>query len=271
MNSLTYEAQHSYRFLKTIYERNDGTSAFYEAFDEREKRKVGIKVVHVTKKDVVKARSEALTLHLFSHATTSIPALYQTHYDEKTERFYLIMQLIEQGRTLEQMLKGQIPLHQSIQLLIGLCDALTPLHQKKYQHRDIKPANIMVQGNNVYLIDFNLTSSLPFKGEGTEHYRAPEQSGYVLGIGQDRADIFSIGVLFYEMAIGKQPKLGEDFFYDRKGTTWRFFKKPMEHNPQLPQKVNDLIERCMSVKPELRPRDANELKRELIQLKRGIR
>ncbi|SHG07106.1 serine/threonine-protein kinase [Ornithinibacillus halophilus] len=271
MRNLSYEAKHSYRIMKTIYETDDGTSAFYEAFDDIEKRKVGIKAVAVAPKDLQKAKSEALTLHRFATMSTSIPALYHTYYDQKQERFYLIMQLIEQGRTLEHMLQGTIPIHQSLQILIDLCDALIPLHQKKYQHRDLKPANIMVQNRNVYLIDFNLTSSKPFKGEGTTFYRSPEQDINSKGVGQDKTDIFSIGVIFYQMVTGHLPVRGQEYVPDRSGKKWRFFTKPIEKNKRVPQEISDLIEKCMQINPNDRPVNANELKRLLIQLKRRVR
>src|SRR5690625_1730263 len=148
MNSLTYQAKHHYRILKTVYETEDDASIFYKAFDEVEKRHVGIKSLKVHQKDLNRVKAEAMTLHRFATKSTSIPALYHTHYDANQERYYLIMQFIESGRTLEQMLKGRITYKQAIQILIDLCDALTPLHKEKFQHRDLKPANIMIDHNH---------------------------------------------------------------------------------------------------------------------------
>ncbi|UMZ74707.1 serine/threonine-protein kinase [Natranaerofaba carboxydovora] len=273
MQKLSYNKSHNYTITKTIYETQDGESKFFEAFDEEEKRKVGIKSLDVPKKDLQNAKTEAQMLNYFANKTTSIPALYSTYYDEKNERFYLIMQLIEEGRTLEQLLKGKLPLRQGLQIMINLCDSLSILHQKKYQHRDLKPANIMVQKNNqVYLIDFNLSTRVPFAGEGTDFYRAPEQSEYVFGIGQDRADIFSVGVLLYEIATGEVPAPGKHYqvdFDDQR--EWKVFYPPKDINNKIPGQVSELIEKCMKLNPEERPKDANQLKRELIKVIKGVK
>lgn len=271
MHNLKFNVSHHYRMMKTIYETEDGASAFYRAFDEVEKRIVGIKSLKVNKKDLHKVMAEANTIHRFSTESKHIPALYQTYYDEKKERYYLIMQFIEGERTLEQKLKSKLTFREMIQILINLCDALIPLHRAKFQHRDLKPANILMDKNQLYLIDFNLTTSVPFKGEGTLYYRAPEQDRYVFGVGQDRADIFSIGVIFYEMVTGEVPILGRDYVPSRDGKEWRKFVSPNEKKPQTPQEINQLIESCMHIDKHKRPRDASELKRLLIQLRRRIK
>nr|WP_309098416.1 serine/threonine-protein kinase [Fredinandcohnia onubensis] len=271
MFNLTYQVDQRFRFLKTLYGSKEEPSAFYEAFDERNKRKVGVKSLSVAPRDLPFAEQEAHVIHLFSRFSTNIPALYDTHYDKKDERFYIIMQLIEGGVTLKDMLESRVNLTQGLQLMIDLCEVLEPIHRANYQHRDLKPANIMIQNRNVYVIDFNLTTQIPFKGEGTEDYRAPEQDKYVAGVGQDRADIFSLGVILYELCTGHRPVSGIDYVPERKKKIWRKFTPPTEYAPQLHIAICQIIERCMDIDSAKRYANANELKRALLQAKRQIR
>lgn len=273
MKQLVYKREHNYRILETIYETENDASTFYKAFDEVEKRTVGIKSLSVNKKDINKAQGEAFVLHRFATKTKSIPALYHTYYDEQNERYYLIMQYIESGRTLEDLLKVPLSYRQAIQIMIQICDALIPFHKDNYQHRDLKPANIMVDHNQnqVYLIDFNLTISIPFKGEGTLHYRAPEQDVHMMGVGQDRVDMFSLGIIFYEMVTGYRPLLGQDYVPDRSGKEWRQFVKPSEKDEHVPKEICNLIMKCMELEAHKRPRDARDLKRLLFSIRGRIK
>lgn len=272
MNNLQFTKNYNFTIMKKIYKNSDNTSAFYEAFDNSEKRKVGIKSLAVPKKNLSQAQTEAQMMNYFGTKTPNLPSLYTTYYDDQKERFYIVMQLIENGRTLEKLIEGRLPLKQGIQIMINLCNILIPIHQENYQHRDLKPSNIMVQKNNqVYLIDFNLSAKTPFKGEGTDHYRAPQQSEFVLGVGQDRVDIFSLGVMLYQLSTYQLPVMGQHYAVDREHKGWRFFKTPVEINSKIPNKLNDLIINCMSFSPKDRPQDANQLKRNLIHIIKEVR
>ncbi|WP_409252123.1 serine/threonine-protein kinase [Bacillus sp. SCS-153A] len=269
MHDLQFTKTHQYRFLKTIYQKDDNTSAFFEAFDETEKRRVGIKRVKTERKHLNATKSEANMIYQVSSMTTNIPAVYHTYYDQDSEFFYMVMQYIEGGKTLRDYIKVHKQLRQHIQIMIQLCDILIPLHKKRIQHRDLKPENILVKGRDVYLIDYNLTARVPFKGEGTEYYQAPEQGSYVERIGSDRTDLFSLGVLLYELGTGETPQVGNHYNIPYEGQAWEDFVNPKEINGEIPDKLNEIIKKCMKYNPEERYRDAYELKGELISVLRG--
>lgn len=268
MFDLQFEKPFRIRFVKAIYENEDNGSYFYEAFDDAEKRKVGVKVVTVRSADLAAARAEANVIHRFAGLTTHIPALYATHYDPAANRFYLIMQLIEKGMTLRQLLQAGAPLD-PVDIMLKLCDVLAPIHGSKHQHRDLKPENIMIQGRDVYVIDFNLTAAVPFKGEGSRKYQAPEQHVEMKGIGTERVDMFALGIIFYELITGKAPVFGIDYSAFPGEAGWEFFNPPESHHASA--SVVDVIMKCLNYQPKDRYPDARQLKNAIIQARRGGR
>lgn len=271
MDKLEFTKTYQYIFKKEIYYSEENQSGFYEGFDNTEKRIVGIKKQKVSRKYLPQAQAEANVINTLSNETTGIPAIYNTYYDFKEEYFYIIMQLIQGGTTLRQYMSAKFPISQNIDTMIKVLDVLSHLHRKRYQHRDIKPENILVKDNKVYIIDFNLTAALPFKGEGTNHYRAPEQMERIKNIGLNQIDIFSIGVILYEMVTGSPPERGVDYSYRANMLEWRSFVEPIEKNPTIPQALNDCITKCLKLNPKERFYDANQLKMALIQIKRSLR
>ncbi len=268
MEKLNFNLCHCYHLNRVLYRTQDDRSIFYVAFDEVENREVGIKSICVSPGELKAVKSEALILNNLSNICNSVPSLYQTYYDKKNKRFYLIMQLIN-GRTLEEKMVNRLSIDECVNTMIKLCDAIAPLHQQGYQHRDLKPANIMMNNRgDLYIIDFNLTPRLPFKGEGTEYYRAPEQSENVRGVPtKDNVDVFAIGSIFYEMVTKEKPnwipyKKGPSAGYSK-------FVSPVEVSPTIPSKVNDLIIKCMDIDPQKRP-PVGKLKSELKSLKRFL-
>lgn len=273
MDSLRFSKEFRYRYLETIYENTSRTASFFKAFDEVERRKVGIKRTKISPRLLSQARKEVLIINEFSTLTTNIPALYTTYYDQNNHYFYIIMQYLENGLTLRQYLDS--PAYSSehyrwMDIMIRLCDILGPIHKhrNRYQHRDLKPENILIKGREVYLIDFGLTAVRPVKGEGTMMYKAPEQNEYIAGIGNDNVDIFSLGVIMYEMLTGQAPVFSIDYACDPGSKTWDYYSEPNSKNPNIPQKINNIIIKCMALHPRERYQDAFDLKNALIKAKR---
>lgn len=183
------------------------------------------------------------------------------------------MQFIE-GRTLEEELRIQPKRQTWLDLMLQLCSILTPIHRHKhkYQHRDIKPANIILQDSRkVFLIDFDMTSRRRFSGEGSHIYRAPEQSVDIQGIANDRIDIFSLGVIMYELTTLHKPINGIDYYSSNEGLLqgeWEEIIPPQHHNPLIPEELNQVILKCMKLNPSERYRDAGELRHALSKIKR---
>jgi serine/threonine-protein kinase len=169
------------------------------------------------------------------------------------------------GRILKD--KGRIPVGRAMTIAAQVCEGLTAAHDASVTHRDIKPPNILVGDNDVTkIVDFGLASVGAGAGSrltksgilvGTPEYISPEQitGGEVDG----RADLYSFGVVMYEMLTGTQPFSGDNavnvLFQHLEGSV-----KPLrELLPELPESVERLVQRAMAKDPKDRPSSAVEL------------
>ena len=202
-----------------------GMGEVYKARDTRLDRTVAVKVLpqHLSSPEVrQRFEREARTISQLSHP--HICALYDVGREGDAE--YLVMEYLEGEPLSERLLKGPLPLDQTLRYGIEIADALDKAHRQGIVHRDLKPGNVMLTKSGVKLLDFGLAkamapakqfselSSLPtMAGKadnltqegtilGTLPYMAPEQ---VEGREADaRTDIFALGATLYEMATGKR-------------------------------------------------------------------
>ncbi|MBV8544201.1 MAG: serine/threonine-protein kinase, partial [Acidobacteria bacterium] len=204
-----------------------GMGEVYRARDTRLDRVVAIKVLpaHLTANEASRARfeREARAISALSHP--NICALYDVGRDGDTE--YLVMEYLE-GQTLaDKLARGPLPRSQFLKLAAQIAEALQHAHRAGIVHRDLKPGNIMITNSGAKLLDFGLakfadpasqpldqdetaTRREPLTAEGmvvgTYQYMSPEQiEGRPL---DHRTDIFSLGVILYEMVTGKRPFVG---------------------------------------------------------------
>lgn len=157
-------------------------------------------------------RREALTLAKLTHP--GIVHIYDLFDDG--ERMILVMELVK-GGTLEDLIANRAPftIQEASRLIIQICEALSHVQQNGVVHRDLKPSNILIdEQQHLKVTDFGiahlaLESSLTLEGSlmGTPHYMSPEQA---TGKTTDfRSDIYSLGVIFYELLTGSPPFTGE--------------------------------------------------------------
>ena len=200
-----------YEIIKKLGEGGMGT--VYLAKDVMLERKVAIKVLNplLTKDSTFterfrhEAKVQASLLH------PNIVTLY--NYFFEAEHYCMVMEYIE-GVTLKQLISntGPMPEQKAIWILNQMLDAVGYAHKKGIIHRDIKPSNVLINGeNNVKILDFGIAKILQDKGMtktgtkmGTIYYMSPEQIRAVKDI-DNRTDIYSLGVTFYEMLSGKVP------------------------------------------------------------------
>ncbi|MFZ5979990.1 MAG: protein kinase domain-containing protein [Candidatus Zixiibacteriota bacterium] len=190
-----------------------------------------------------------------------------TIYDVGSEGHlqYIAMELLE-GQTLEDIIKKKVKFNYRIfaQIIIQICQALDYAHNQGIVHRDIKPANIMVLSDyRIKVMDFGIaridSNSMTKTGiaMGTPNYISPEQ---LKGLQVDkRADIFSLGVVMYEMLIGRRPFKGENITSLIYAIINKEPEKPSNINPQIPLLFDHIIERALKKNPQERYQSALEL------------
>jgi predicted Ser/Thr protein kinase len=187
---------------------------------------------------------------------------------------YLVMECIEGAP-----LKGPLPLQQALKYAAQICDALDAAHRKGITHRDLKPANILVTKSGIKLLDFGLakvghgnnppsdatfTMALTGKNEivGTLYYMSPEQL-QSQATGQEidaRSDIFSFGLVLYEMLTGKRAFDGSS----PATVIAAIMERPAPSIGEVaPPALDRLLKRCLEKDPENRWQNARDLKTEL--------
>jgi serine/threonine-protein kinase len=260
----------------------------YRARDPKLNRDVAIKVlpesVAHTPESLARFRQEAQSIALLNHP--NIVTIYSV--EESAGAVFFTMELIE-GKPLGDIIgTGGLALVRLLQLAIPLADAVSAAHQKGVTHRDLKPANVMVGADNrIKVRDFGLaklmevsstdsgasqlpTGSLTGDGRimGTVAYMAPEQAE---GKPTDsRSDIFSLGVMLYEMATGERPFKGDTTVSTVTSILRDAPRSITEINPSLPRDLAVIVRRCLVKDPEQRTQSAKDLRNQLEDVQRAL-
>lgn len=170
---------------------------------------------------------------------------------------------------------GPLPVNIGTMIAIQICNALAYAHMHGVIHRDIKPSNVMVRRNGeVKLMDFGIArirdlESLTIPGTlmGTPSYMSPEQ---VLGDPLDsRSDVFSLGIVLYEMFTGLKPFLDEETRSITRKIVQAHFLPPRKLNSDIPRRLQRMIRKCLRKKQQRRYSTVQELSRALGKLIRG--
>ena len=234
-----------------------GMGAVYRARQRDLDRIVAVKVLpaELSKNRLFVERfaQEAKTLASLNHANIVI-----VHDSGIAEGWcYIVMEYVDGVTLRDAIVSGRVTSEQSLGIVPDLCDALKTAHQQGIVHRDIKPENILLTKDGVAKIaDFGIAKLLGANNQdsfnaGTRRYMAPEQ----LDGNEDvdhRADIYSLGVVFYELLTGQTP--GSDFV-------------PPSESAAIDQRIDLVVKKTLERRPEYRYQDVREIAEELERLR----
>jgi serine/threonine-protein kinase len=213
---------------------------------------------------------EARVVGQLSHP--SIITLHDMGIDEATQTPYLVMEFLE-GQPLDRILeKGSVPYPKACAWAAEVACALGVAHRKGVIHGDVKPANMLITDDGrVKLMDFGMARLASHDSKatpllGTPAYWCPEQ---IMGKPQDaRSDLFSLGVVLYEMVTGKRP-FDADSLQAICGRVLSSTPLPPSHaNPSVPSGFDAIVARCLAKDPAARYAPAEALAEELFPLAR---
>jgi eukaryotic-like serine/threonine-protein kinase len=200
------------------------------------------------------------------------PNVVKVIVDEDRSRLYMVSEWVE-GRLLRELLNEAKKLspERAIKITSGICNALDYIHSQGVAHRDLKPENIMVDSeDNVKLIDFGIAANagsrrLTFakltEAMGTPDYISPEQVKG--GRGDARSDIYALGVMLYEMLIGRVPFTGPNPFVIMNDRLLNNPIPPREIDPEISPQLQEIIYRAIERDPKRRYATARELAKDL--------
>lgn len=253
-----------------------GMAYVYRAYDRMEDRWVAIKILKeelAGNSDFLRRfRNESRAIAMLSHPNTV--KVYDVSFGDKIQ--YIVMEYID-GITLKQYIEqeGVIRWQEAVHFTIQILLALEHAHQKGIVHRDIKPQNIMLlQNGTIKVADFGIarflqseTTTMTDKAIGSVHYIAPEQArgDYIT----DKADIYSVGVMLYEMLTGKLPFVADNAVSVALMQLQAKPVMPRELNSGIPRGLEQITMRAMEKNPVDRFQSAGEMLEDLEQFKRN--
>ncbi len=261
MSNLIGQSLGRYHILEQLGE--GGMATVYKAFDTRLEREVAVKVI---RRDAFPPERLEQVLKRFDREAKSLAKLSHPNivsvldYGEYEGSPYLIMPFLS-GGTLKARLGQQIPWKTAAQLILPVGRALEYAHTAGVIHRDVKPANILLTASGeVMLTDFGIARLLESENEqtltgtgvgiGTPEYMAPEQG--MGGSVDARADVYALGIVFYEMVTGRKPFIADTpiaVIYKKMTDP---LPRPKQFVSDLPNAVENILVKALAKQPENR-------------------
>lgn len=253
-----------------------GMAYVYYAYDLKEHRPVAVKILKeefLSNEDFKRRfRNESKAIAVLSHP--NIVKIYDVSFGENIQ--YIVMEYVN-GITLKEYMdqKGRVPVREAVHFVVQILHTLQHAHDNGIVHRDIKPQNVMLlQNGDVKVMDFGIARfardigrTMTDKTIGSVHYISPEQARGDLT--DERTDLYSVGVLLYQIVTGKLPFDGDSPVAIAMKQMNEEAPKPREICPDLPVGLEEIIVRAMQKDPALRYQSAAEMLRDLDEFKRN--
>lgn len=269
-----------YRILDRI--ARGGMSTVYAAVDERLDRLVAVKVMSAalsadpafTDRFAREARAAARLTHL------NVVSVYDQGHDLAADghHVFLVMELVE-GRTLRELLRerGRLSVPEAVSVMEPVLSALASAHRAGLVHRDVKPENILLSDQGVVKVaDFGLARAVESDPSntrtglmmGTVAYCAPEQ--LVSGVSDPRSDVYSAGIVFFELLTGTAPYKGETAMNVAYQHVHNRVPAPSSRVGGIPEPVDELVVAATDSDPTGRPADAGAFLAEVADLRSAL-
>ncbi len=255
-----------------------GMATVYRARDKRLDREVALKLLHrhLRESAEIEARFSAEARAVAKLRHPNIVAVFDVSTEDEPEH-YLVMELVR-GPTLRELLKqhGKLPVEVAAAIVLELAAALEHAHAEGVVHRDIKPENVLIdlgdggprsggdsEPARIKLADFGIAKILDAQGVtstgqvlGSPAHMAPEQIEG--GVVDRRADVFSLGVLFYESVVGKLPFDGRNPAQVLRNVLESNYEAPVTACPTAGDRWNRIIVQALQKDPDKRQRNIGE-------------
>src|SRR5258708_27053653 len=257
-----------YEILQPLGE--GGMGAVYKVRDRELDRFVAVKVIRpalVQSPDVLnRFKQELIIARQVTHRNVS--RIYDLAEADGVK--FITMEFVE-GRSLGRVRreKGKLAPKEAAGIIVQVCHALEAAHAEGVIHRDLKPQNIMLEAHDrVIVMDFGIarrleTRGITMTGEvlGTPAYMSPEQAK---GEKVDaRSDLFSLGIIFYELLTGDLPHKADTELAAMYKRTTAHVRPPIEIAPEIPKPLSEIVVRCLEIDKDKRYASATEILREL--------
>ena len=253
-----------------------GMAVVYKAYDNIDDRIVAVKILkdeYLANEEFRRRfKNESKAIAVLSHP--NIVKVFNVSYGDRLQ--YIVMEYVE-GITLKEYIEqqGKLGIKETVHFTMQILRALQHAHDKGIVHRDIKPQNIMLLSNgNIKVTDFGIarfsysdTKTMTDSAIGSVHYISPEQARG--GTTDDRADIYSVGVVMYEMLTGQVPFQSDNSVSVALMQLQNEAKRPRELNNNIPVGLEQIVMHAMRKNTRERYQSAAEMLLDIEEFKRN--